>query len=435
MQKVLIITYYWPPTGGGGVYRWLKFVKYLSQYGWEPVVYTPSNPHRGIYDETLLGDVPGGLQIIQRPILEPYTLFNRLTGKKKDFSFDNFVQKSQKEGGSWMDKVGVWIRGNLFIPDARCLWIRPSVRFLTRYLQRHPVDVVVSTGTPHSMHLIGYGVWKRTGILWIADFRDPWTNIDFYHQLMLTQWADRRHRKLEAKVLQNATLVTTVSWTWAEQMKQLGARRVEVITNGFDAEDFDFLPVEPDPAFTIIHAGVMNADRNPLTLWKALSRRIQQDSEIPDFKLLFVGPVDYRVKQSLEEYGLSKFVEIRNYVPHSEVLQLMARASALLLVLNNTPDVMGRIPGKLYEYMASGRPILLIGPPHSDAASILTDAQAGISVDFEDEAGAFDAIGELIKWHQAGTFTPNKAYIEQFERKYLTKQLANILNTILEHAK
>ncbi|HOP44190.1 MAG TPA: glycosyltransferase, partial [Flavobacteriales bacterium] len=240
MKRVLIVTYYWPPNGGAGVQRWLKFVKYLPQHGWQPVVYTPENPELVAEDPGLLDDVPREAEVIKRRISEPYGLYKRLTGRGvKEKVHTAFLSEEKREG--WRDRMALWVRSNFFIPDARVGWVGPSVRFLKQYLREHPVDVIVTTGPPHSMHLIGLRLKRALGIRWVADFRDPWTNIDFYRQLKLSRSADRRHRRLEAEVLREADTVVAVGWTLADELRDLGAKRVEVITNGFDPADV------PDP--------------------------------------------------------------------------------------------------------------------------------------------------------------------------------------------
>ncbi|NTW26696.1 MAG: glycosyltransferase family 4 protein, partial [Lentimicrobium sp.] len=187
-RRVLIISYYWPPSGGAGVQRWLKFVKYLRESGWEPVVYVPENPEYPAIDESLAKDIPDGIEIIKTPIWEPYSFYKKLIGAGKGERINaGFLSEKKRPGLT--EQFSIWLRGNFFIPDARKFWIRPSISFLTRYLEKHPVDAIVSTGPPHSMHMIALGVKKRTGLPWLADFRDPWTNIDFYHELMLTTWA------------------------------------------------------------------------------------------------------------------------------------------------------------------------------------------------------------------------------------------------------
>ena len=200
MKRVLIISYYWPPSGGAGVQRWLKFVKYLRSFGWEPVVYTPENPEFPETDLSLAKDIPPGLEVIKQPIWEPYDTYKKLLGQKKEDKI-NAAFLSEKKKNSMLENFSVWVRGNFFIPDARKFWIRPSVKFLLNYLETNPVKAVISTGPPHSMHLIAMALAKKIKLPWLADFRDPWTNIDFYKDLRLSARADARHKKLEKKVL------------------------------------------------------------------------------------------------------------------------------------------------------------------------------------------------------------------------------------------
>jgi len=432
MKKVLIIAYYWPPTGGGGVYRWVKFVKYLRDYGWEPIVYTPSNPEAGIRDESLLKDIPSDITILKRKITEPYSFYKVFTGKKKKSTFDNFVKTNKSTGNSLKEKISIWIRGNLFIPDARCWWIKPSVRFLRKWLKEHPVDVIVSTGPPHSMHMIGLKTVRNSGIPWLADFRDPWTNIDFYHLLRLSGWADRKHRKLERRVLQTANRVVTVTPSWGELMKELGAQSVHVVNNGYDSEDFEFLPIEQDKEFSITHVGSLNGARNPIALWNALSEICNENIEFKSkLKLRFLGAVDYSVKENLKTLNLIEQTEFCGYVTHDEALKIGARSAVLLLLLNNTPGVQGIIPGKMYEYLASNRPILLIGPEACDSARILSETQSGYRAGFDDVSGIKQSI--LALWEDDKINKSNTDYqkIQQFSRKNLTEKLAKILDDMV----
>ena len=236
MKKVLIITYYWPPGGGAGVQRWLKFVKYLSHYGWQPVVYTPENGEMPVDDNSLQKDIPPGTRVIRRKIWEPYSLYKLFIGAGTGEKINTgFLTERKKPGLA--ERISVWLRGNIFIPDARRFWIKPSVNFLEGYLKKEPVDVIVSTGPPHSMHLIARKISKKRNIPWIADFRDPWTNIDYYQDLMLTGYADRKHHKLEHQVVTHADRVVVVGNTMKEEFEAAYNRKIDVITNGYDSED------------------------------------------------------------------------------------------------------------------------------------------------------------------------------------------------------
>ncbi len=361
LKRVLIITYYWPPNAGAGVYRWLKFARYLPRHGWQPVIYTPENPQLVAEDPDLLRDVPPEAEVIKRPIREPYGLYKRLTGRKGERIHTAFLSESKRRT-SLMERIALRVRGELFIPDARVGWVKPSIRFLTGYLKEHPVDAVVTTGPPHSMHLIGLGLKKALGVRWVADFRDPWTNIDFYEQLKLSARADRRHRALEAEVLKTADLTLAVGWTLADELRALGAKRVEVITNGYDPADVPSPPEPVDEAYSLVHVGSLTATRDAPELWKALKQLCDADPEFArKLVLRFVGPVDRTVMDSIEAAGLGGRVERIGSVPHAEAMRHMQRARVLLLLLNDTPNAKGILTSKLFEYLSVGRPILAVG--------------------------------------------------------------------------
>ena len=430
MKKVLIITYYWPPSGGAGVQRWLKFVKYLRNYGWEPVVYTPENPEAPAIDHSLEKDIPENLTVIKTRIWEPYSVYKQFVGRKKEDSIKaGFL--SEKKSPSFTEKISIWIRGNFFIPDARKFWIKPSVRFLENYLKKNPVDAMVSTGPPHSMHLIALGVKEKLGIPWLADFRDPWTNIDFYDKLMLTRWSDKKHRKQEKKVLGNADKVVTVSQNWARDFIKIVDRPVEVITNGFDPEDFVGLQIKPQQNFEMVHLGSMNKDRNPDVLWQALAEFCSENKDFKQqLKILLIGQTDHTVVESIRKYGLDHQTEKISYLPHKEAMERAANAVVLLLPLNNTPNVDGIIPGKLFEYLALHRPILCIGPENGDSAWIILDCKAGYVHHFGDKEGIINSVKHLFELSQKGKLVREGQGEDYFKhsRKKLAGDIADLLN-------
>ncbi|MCO5274570.1 MAG: glycosyltransferase [Flavobacteriales bacterium] len=374
MKRVLIITYYWPPNGGAGVYRWLKLSKLLPEHGWLPVIYTPVNPEVVADDPGLLKDVSQDLEVVKRPITEPFNLYKRFTGRSTKEKVQVGFLNEKKQGG-WKEDLALWVRSNFFIPDARVWWVRPSVKFLKEYLRKNPVDAIISTGPPHSMHLIGLGLKRALGVKWIADFRDPWTDIDFYAQLKLTRWADAKHKRLEGEVLREADRVLCVSWHWADDLKKLGAKQVEVITNGYDPDDLPS-PSEPvDEAFSLVHIGSLSPSRNAPELWRALKQLCDEDPVFAaKFKLRFVGPVDHTIAESVAEAGLGAHLERTGRVSHEEAMRHMQRARALLLLVNDTPNLMGILPGKLFEYVSTGRPVLAVGPVEGDVSRVLDRA-------------------------------------------------------------
>ncbi len=255
-QRVLILTYYWPPGGGAGVQRWLKFVKYLPHFGWEPVVYAPENPEYMAIDPSLEKDIPAETEIIKTRVWEPYEVYKKFVGMKQGEKINAaFVSETKKPKHS--EGLAVWIRGNFFIPDARKFWIKPSVKFLSHYLKTKPVDVIVSTGPPHSMHLIAMGLRKKFDIPWVADFRDPWTRISYYSELKLSAKADKKHKILEKLVLEKADEVMVVSEGMKIDFTEIHKRDYEVIHNGFDTEDIPSTQIKPDRKFSISHIGVL----------------------------------------------------------------------------------------------------------------------------------------------------------------------------------
>lgn len=431
MKKVLIITYYWPPTGGAGVQRWLKFTKYFQQFGWEPLIYTPSNPDFPINDDTLLKDVPNNITILKTEITEPYDIYRKIMRKKKTETVNQGFLSEGKEN-SFLQSLMIWVRGNFFIPDARKFWIKPSIKFLSNYIEENKVDAVISTGPPHSMHLIALGLKQKHNLPWIADFRDPWTQIDFYDQLKLSSWADKKHKQLERSVLTSANKVVTVSPSWAKDLETLGSRRVDVITNGFDDDDFK---TNTDNkllnGFLFHHIGALNKDRNPHTFWKVLGDLCKENEEFKtDLKLKFTGKTDIAVFEALEKQGLTNNAEKTEYLPHSEVTKLIQQSPILLLPLNDTPNVKGIVPGKLFEYLAAKRPIFAIGDVNGDSASIINETQTGSMIGFKDYDALKKQVLELYKKYKNNTLQINSTSIDKYSRKSCAETYTNLLNEL-----
>jgi len=428
-RKVLIITYYWPPSGGAGVQRWLKFSKYLREFDWEPVIYTPENPEAPAIDNSLEKDIPEGISIIKRPIIEPYSVYKRFVGMKPGEKVNaGFLQEKEKPGIA--EGIAVWLRGNFFIPDARRFWINPSVRFLTKYLKDYPVDAIVSTGPPHSMHLIALQIHKKLNIPWLADFRDPWTGIDFYHQLKLTSFADRLHHKLEKKVLSSATAISVVSQDMADEFNGIVKREYKLVTNGYDEEDISPLPLNLlDTKFKISHIGSINASRNPVGLWKVLAEMAKENREFAGaLQIKLVGKVDIGVLKSIEENGLTEYLSRIEYMPHQDVMHEIQKSQVLLLLINNTPNAKGILTGKVFEYLGSGRPILSIGPEDGEAAAVLKDTDAGQTAGYENKEGMFQILNEYFTRFSEQRLESNTGNRLKYSRKALTKKIAAILN-------
>ena len=437
MKRVLIITYYWPPSGGSGVQRWLKMSKYLPEYGWKPVIYTPEDGEYPIIDTSLEKDVSPEAEIIKRPITEPYTLYKKFLGIKKGETIKTGFIKEEKGKAGWKENLSVWIRGNLFIPDARCWWVKPSIRYLKEYLKKHPVDAIISTGPPQSMHLIAMKLKKDLGIPWIADFRDPWTEIYYYKDLHLTKWADHKHHRMEREVLTQADKVVTVAPYVARRLGRLGNRNVRVIYNGFDRDDNVSETISRSEQFIVSFLGIITKRQNPNNLWQAFKDLTDSDEQFnKDLKINLIGQLDNTVKQAIETNGLTQHVSYSGYIPHTQVAQVNRNASILLILLmpGNSAEVRGMMTSKLFEYLASGRPILCIGPEDGDVARILKETQAGITIGFDDKEKMKEVISDFYHKHLAHELTDIVCdKINNYSRQSLAGNYAKLLNKTLNH--
>ncbi len=422
---MLIITYYWPPSGGAGVQRWLKFVKYLAKFNIEPHVYTPENPEAPAKDESLMKDIPKEAVIVKKPIFEPYGFYKKFTGNKKSVNA-GFLSENKDSRKKLTEQLSIWVRGNYFIPDARKFWIKPSIRFLKDYIQKKGIDTIISTGPPHSMHLIALGLKKQLGIKWIADFRDPWTNIDFYKDLMLTKASDRKHHRLEREVLQTADEVITIGKTMACELEEVRGKEVNVITNGYDSDDFNVIDKKKSDYFRIVHVGSINADRNHQIFWQGLKEICDDNTAFrKSLKIKFIGKLDYSVIESVGKYELSDKFEQIEYVTHNKVQAFLFDSDILYLPLNNTPNAKGILSGKLFEYLATGKPILGIGHPKGDAAEIMEETKAGVMIDFSDKESLKQyIISEYTARSDSSKANMNKR--NQYSRESLTKKLIEL---------
>lgn len=428
-NKILIITYYWPPSGGPGVQRWLKFVKYLPEFGWKPTVFIPENPSYPIVDETLEKEVSGDLEIIKTKIWEPYQIAEFFGKDNKKFKAGQFdVGKNQ----SWKSRISIWIRGNFFIPDARVFWVKPSVRFLKKYLKENHFDAFVTTGPPHSLHLIGLELKKDfPNLKWIADFRDPWTEISYYKHLKLSKSSDEKHRVLEQKVFENADITLATSFTDAENFRKRGARAF-CITNGFDDEE-KMGEKTFSPKFTLSYIGVLEQLRNPEILWKVLNDIIIENEDFRNgFELKFAGRIDGKILENIENTALKNSVKNLGYLSHGEANAEMQNSD--LLLITNFPDESskGIIPGKIFEYLATGNPILSFGPKDADVEKILDETNAGKHFSYDDFTGLKSFILDKFNDWKNGNRSSKPQEIERFSRKNLTQKLAEILSSSID---
>jgi len=425
MKKVLVISYYWPPSGGSGVQRWVKMCKYLPCFGWTPVVYTPLNPAVTSTDTSLLEDISPDLEVIRRPIVEPGQFARKTTSAQ--------VTPINSEHKSFRQRVAMWIRGNCFIPDPRIVWVEPSVAYLRRWLRDNPVDAIVTTGPPHSMHLIGRALSSRTGIPWIADFRDPWTKMFYFKHLSLSERSRLRHANMEASVLESADAVVAVSPLVRDDFLTMTSTRVELITNGYDSDDFALYPENAGQTdkFILLHAGLFASDGNPIALWEALHELVETDPEFASrFSLTLCGKTDTKILESIFANDLGDYLDNKEYLPHNEVVEQMKNASVLLLPLRREPEYKATLPGKLFEYLASRRPVVGIGQKDGAMAAILSQTGAGCTFDWEEKEQIKDYIKENFQKYLSGVLTSNDADLDAYSRKPLAGRYAALLDQI-----
>jgi glycosyltransferase involved in cell wall biosynthesis len=423
MKKILFITYYWPPSGGPGVQRSLKFVKYLVQSGIQPIVLSvdESKASYPILDGSLSDEIPDSVGVIKTNTFEPLNIYKRVS-KQGDYPHSGFVNESNP---GFFAKLSRFIRGNFFIPDARVGWNKHAYKAAKAILEQEKIDAVITSSPPHSTQLIGLKLKKKYNIKWIADLRDPWTDIYYYKEMMHLPFAIKKDAKFEKDVLENADKVITVS----DDLKRIlstkidSPEKIEVIYNGYDDTDFKTIERSTTEDFTIVYSGTIADSYNVNVFLNACSELIKDGFKI---KLKFVGKVSENIRSKIEENGLSNYVETVGYLPHNESLKHVVNATALLLVIPEIENNKGIITGKIFEYLGSQRPIIGIGPVDGDAAKILEYCEMGKMFDYSDLNGINSYVSELIKMTD---FKPNDKY-KEFSRSEQTFRLAKLIHDL-----
>ncbi|WP_019039344.1 hypothetical protein [Psychroflexus tropicus] len=422
MKKVLIITYYWPPAGGPGVQRWLQFANYLPDFGYQPVIYKPKNPSYPITDESLKANLSA--EVIEKPIFEPYR-FAELLSKSDSKTISSGIIKSKKRQ-SWKEKMMLYIRGNFFIPDARVFWVKPSVKFLSSYIQEQKIETIITTGPPHSLHLIGLGLKKNLNNLqWIADFRDPWTTIGYHKALKLTKKSQAKHKKMESDVLNSADQIVVTSFQTKAEFEQKTTIPIEVITNGYGELSAE---AELSEGFTLSHIGSLLNDRNPKVLWEVLAELIEENPVFNDFfELKFIGKVSESVLESAYAAGLRKHISVLGYLSHQDAVESQRSSQMLLLIEIDKPETRGIIPGKVFEYLAANRPIIAIGPQDWDIEKIISETNSGVCFKYDEKQKLKVHIKNSFQAFLNGKLSASTQNIAKYSRKNLTKQLTQLI--------
>jgi galactitol-specific phosphotransferase system IIB component len=424
MKKVLIITYYWPPAGGPGVQRWLKFVKYLPEYNIQPIVYVPENPTYPIVDGGLIQEVSDKAIVLKNTIFEPYQLAS-IFSKKETKGISSGIIPNQKKQ-TFLQKILLWVRGNVFIPDARVLWVKPSVNYLEKYISENKIDTIITSGPPHSLHLIGLKLKQNLNVKWFADFRDPWTTIGYHSALKLSSYAEKKHKKLERKVLNTADTIIVTSKTTKTEFQAITTKPIEVITNGYDVESIEKQVL--DKKFTLAHIGSFLSDRNPTILWESLQELCTENELFAQsFQLKLIGKVSQEILDTIDAFNLNSYVNNLGYVSHIEAIEHQRKSQVLLLIEIDSDETKSIIPGKLFEYMVSERPILAIGPKDSDFAEIITSTNTGVFFTYNEKERLKSQILAYFELFLEQNLKVYPVGLQQYSRKSLTEKLAQIL--------
>jgi len=423
-KKALIITYYWPPAGGPGVQRWLKFVKYLPEFGVDPVVYCPENPSYPITDLQLEDEASNTVTVLKQPINEPYKFANLLSKKSSKTISSGIIPKKKKQ--SLIERLLLYVRGNFFIPDARKGWVKPSVAYLSEYIKKESIETIITTGPPHSLHLIGLQLKAQLNVKWIADFRDPWTTIGYHKDLKLTKSSRQKHELLEQNVLQSADQIIVTSTVTKQEFALKTQQPITVITNGYDTYAIE--RPEKDQRFTIAHIGSLLSERNPTQLWDALRELIAENEAFKTaFQLNLIGVVSDDVLQTLSSYQLDDYVNVVGYVNHEEAMQFQMQSQVLLLIEIDSQVSKAIIPGKLFEYMVSSTPILAIGPQESDVEDIIKTTNTGHYFYYNEKQQIKSQILLYFNAYKTNSLQTQPIGLQKYSRRELTKTLAQLV--------
>lgn len=435
MRRLLIVAYYFPPSGGPGVQRVLKYTKYLPQFGWEPIVLTVENGQFPAIDTSLLKEIPSEAKIFRTKIFEPYDLYRIITGKPKNVSIDVNVIRKEGQTIPLKEKVAEFVRATFFIPDARIGWLFTAKKKALEIVDRYKVDAVYSSSPPYTCSLIARYVRRKRQIPWIAGFRDPWTG---FISAPKRWWLPARiDRHLEYSVFKEASIVE-VAWEGIQKdalskYPTLDKGKFIHIPNGFDSDDFPAIPYTKNEKFTLTYTGSMYGRRNPQSLFDALELLIaKRQISREDFNIRLIGRFGSEIYEMINRASFKESIEVIGYLPHSESLARLIQSDALLLIVDESKESPEIVPGKVFEYLGTGRPILAICPTNGAVANIIKETNSGL-VAHQDEVTqiAENFLSLFNIWKSNSSSTPNYAEIKKYERRACTKKLAEVLDTLL----
>ena len=421
MKKVLIITYYWPPSGGSGVQRWLKFVKYFRDFGIEPIVLTVAPEFAALpnIDESLEYEIPAGIEVHKTRAKSPFGFYRKM--KKGNIPNSGFAGEGK---ANLFDNLFRFIRGNFFIPDARIGWNKFALEKARELIQLHAIDTVITSSPPHSTQLIGIQLKKEFNLKWLADLRDPWTEIYYNKLLFRTNWAKKIDYRYEQACLQNADTLIVVSEDIKRRFgeaRETILEKIHVIPNGFDEEDFSKAQTKNDTGVKYIsYVGNLGLQYPIEPFLKAFSELVKVDQQ---WRIRFVGNVSDVVNTEIQKLDLEKWVEFIPYVEHKKAVEYMINSDLLLLIIPNTENNKGILTGKLFEYIATGNPIIYIGPEDGDALEILKGNTVYISLNSKEK----EAVIDFILNSSSNQLEVNPSSKNTFSRRNLTGEVAKLI--------
>jgi glycosyltransferase involved in cell wall biosynthesis len=434
MKKILIVAYYFPPSGGPGVQRVLKHIKYLPEFGWQPYVLTVSNGQFPARDESLMEQIPKDIVVERTHIYEPYDLYRLLTGKKKGSAIDVNVIKKDDQKISGIEKIAEFIRATFFIPDARIGWLLTAVKAGKQMIEKYSIDAVYSSSPPYTCSIIARNLKRTKHIPWVAGFRDPWTGfISSPKRWFLPAAIDKG---MEHSVFNEAD---AVECAWEGIIKDAQTKFPDIpknkfhhVPNGYDSSDFPIIEPRRNDKFTVTYTGSMYGRRNPSSLFAAIELLINRGEINPgEIHLRFVGRFGSEVHEMFDSASFSKSIEIINYVPHDKSIEYLMTSDALLLIVDESKESDEIVPGKVYEYIGVVKPLIAIAPQQSAIAQLIKQTSAG-RIAHQSETGLIADI--FIQYYQdwknnISGFSPNLELIKSYERREAAGKLASILNT------
>jgi glycosyltransferase involved in cell wall biosynthesis len=427
--RLLVITYYWPPSGGAGVQRCLKWVKHLPSIGIEPTVITvdPEQAAYPVLDHSLAADIPPGVRVLRTGTTEPFGAYQKLTGRP--IPHGGFANEGRP---SLAQRTARFIRGNIFLPDPRRGWNTHVLRQVAQLIDAgEQFDAVLTSSPPHSTQLIGLALKRRYGMRWLADFRDPWTDIYYntaLHRTAVARWIDARY---ERQVLEAADVVLTTSPDTRRLLlgkgSGLSTSKFVTLPNGYDEADFQWPSTAPTDQLLITYVGTITGQYQIDTFLQEVAACAARHPQVP-LRLRFVGRVAREVEEALVATGLHGRTELVPFVPHDEAVRYMLRSSVLLLAIPNVPHNFGILPGKIFEYLASNKPVICIGPTGSDADHILEETHSGRSLPYDAAAEMRDYLEQLVAdWQQQPNLDLPSVSHARYSRRALTQRLAELV--------